>query len=421
MNKIKGIILAAGKSSRMYPLSNRVHKSLIFLMGKPILFYTVEALRNAGIKDLVIVINPKSLIDKYFGNGKKFGVNIQYVIQEKPEGAGKAVLLAEKYIRGDFLLLNASHVDVSGFIKDLVQAKSADKKAVLLVKKRNDTWNQGVLELRNKKVNGIVEKPKKGEEPSNLCVVGIYLFQKDFLETIKQTPKEHYQLEKAISKYAKENNIQVVETKKDTVTLKYPWDILDVKNYLLKKIGKSIGKKAKVAKSAEIIGDVIVEDGAKIMEGARIKGPCYVGKNAVIGNNALVRNGVDVEENCVIGANMEVKNSLIMKNTTTHSGFIGDSVIGENCKIAAQFCTANAKFDRKNVRAIIKNELIETDHKYLGVMVGRDTKIGIKSSTMPGVIIGRGVTIGPSTVVMHNVLDNTKYYTKFQEIVNEKL
>lgn len=416
------VILAAGQSSRMYPLADKAHKSMIRIMGKPILFYTIEALRKSGIHNLVVVVDEENSVREYFGNGQKFGVSIKYAVQSKPEGMGDALLACKDHIKTDFFLLHASHLDVDIFVEDLLKTKRKNIKGVMIATRKKSGRMQGVFKLSGKKVVEIVEKPKTGEEPSDMRVVGIYFFEKDFLYELEKTPKEHYRLEKAISNYAKVNHVEIVEVDKDTVSLKYPWDLLGVKNYLFKHIKRHISSKSNIAESAEIIGEVIVDDGVKIMEGVGIKGPAFIGKNVTIGNNALLRNGVDIEEECVIGGYMEVKNSIFMKNSTTHSGFIGDSVIGENCKIAAQFCTGNLRLDRKIVKSVVRNEETETGLKYLGVIVGRGTNIGIRVATMPGVIIGKNSIIGPSTIIMKNVSDNKRYYTKFKEIVskNEK-
>lgn len=420
MKNITAIILAAGESSRMYPFDNGVHKTMIKIMGKPILYYTIEALKNSGIVNLVIVTDGKSKAEDYFGNGRSFGVSIEYVIQEKPEGAGDALLLAAKHITGDFLLANASHVEADILVRDVLKAKTKDVKAVLLAKKKTNGVMQGVLRFTGSKVEEIVEKPKIGEEPSDIGVVGIYLFQKDFLETLKKTHKEHYQLEAAISSYAKKNNAVFVKTHKETVSLKYPWDLLNIKNYLFKKLKRYISSKAEIAESAELIGEVYVEDGASIMENVVVKGPCYIGKNAYVGNNAILRGGIDVGENVVVGANMEIKNSILMQDSTTHSGYMGDSIIGKNCKIAAGFITANVRLDRGSVKATVKGEKTDTGLKMLGVMMGDNSNTGIKVTVMPGITIGRNVTVGSSTTVMSNVQDDTKYYAKFQEIINKK-
>jgi len=421
MNNISAVILTAGESSRFYPF-NDSHKSMVKVLGRPILEHTINGLKKEGIKKIILVIGKNEAIRDYFGDGKKFGISIDYVVQTKPLGMGNALLLAEKKIKGDFLLLSAHRIDAHKFVNSLLRNKLTFRaKAVLLVKQKENTQIHGVLKYEKNRVIAVIEKPKKGDEPSNLCVVGLYFFPYEFITTLKNTPSEHYQLEKAISAYAKENFVSFVETKDELVTLRYPWNLLEIKDSLIKDMKRFIDPKAKIAKTAEIIGEVVIEEGATIMEGVRIKGACYIGRNAVIGNNALLRNQVDVEENCVIGAYMEVKNSLIFRGATTHSGFIGDSIVGENCRIAAQFCTGNVRLDRKEVEAVVKGEKLDTGKTHLGAMIGKNTNIGIKSSTMPGVIIGKNAVIGPSTVVMKNIPDNTKYYTKFKEYISKKM
>lgn len=416
-NNIQVVILAAGKSSRFSPFSYFAHKSLIKVLGKPIIVHTIESVRRAGIKDLILVISPNSEIKRIIGDGVRFGVKVKYIIQKEPTGGGNGLLLAKNYIKGDFFLLNASRVDFWEFEKLITGKKTEKDKAILLAKKEKHLGKYGVLRIEKDRVLDLIEKPKSGEEPSNLRLIGMYLFSKNFIKTLEETPDEHYRLERAIASFVKKEKVRFVETDKDVPSLKYSWDLLELKNYLLGSNKKSVGRNVSISKSAEIIGNVTIEDNVVIMEGARIKGPCFIGKNTMIGNNAILRGNVDVEENCTIGAYMEVKNSLIMSGTKVHSGFIGDSVIGENCRVGAQFSTANVRLDRESVRVTVSEKEVDTGLRHLGAMIGRNTKIGIKASTMPGIIIGQDALIGPSTVVLHNVSDNTKYFTKFKEIV----
>jgi UDP-N-acetylglucosamine diphosphorylase / glucose-1-phosphate thymidylyltransferase / UDP-N-acetylgalactosamine diphosphorylase / glucosamine-1-phosphate N-acetyltransferase / galactosamine-1-phosphate N-acetyltransferase len=416
---MQALLLAAGQSSRMYPFANGMHKSMTKLLGKPILQHMLEKLKQKNITDIVVVVGKNSNIESYFGNGEKFGVSISYVLQENPEGAGNAILLSKKYLHDDFLLLNSYHVEIEKFVESLVLAKTNGIDGVLLVKQKENTWDYGVVDVKEGMVKAITEKPQKGKETSNLCIVGAYLLSLNFISTLENTPAEHYQLETALNSFVNDHAVRFLETKDEAVVLKYPWDILSVKNYMLSSLGKFVSQRAEIASSAEIIGNVYIEENVKIMEKVVIKGPCYIGKNVFIGNNAILRNGVDVEENSVIGANMEVKNTMIMEGAKTHSGFIGDSVIGKNCRIAAGFCTANVRLDRETVKTTVKGVKVDTGLKSLGAMIGDETHFGIKSSTMPGVIIGRNVVVGSQTTAMNNIEDNTKYYTKFQEVVEK--
>ena len=155
---MKAILLAAGQSSRLYPFAQGIHKSMIEIMGKPLLEYTINELKNAGIKDLIIVINKDSGVSAYFEDGSKFGVSIKYIVQDKALGMGNALLLAKDEIDSDFLLLNAYHFDVGSLAKDIINERSSDVKAVLLAKRKNSILGQGVLKVDGKKVIEIVEK-----------------------------------------------------------------------------------------------------------------------------------------------------------------------------------------------------------------------------------------------------------------------
>jgi bifunctional UDP-N-acetylglucosamine pyrophosphorylase/glucosamine-1-phosphate N-acetyltransferase len=419
---MQAVILAAGNSSRFYPF-NDSHKSLVKVLGKPIIEHTLLAVKRAGIKDVIIVIGENNGVKEQIAKIDNLGLKIRYVIQEEALGAGEALLLAEKYIKDDFFLLHAHRVDFLQF-KDVLENKKKEKTEILLlarkIKNLFEASKLGILKIENDKVLEIVEKPLSGKEPSDLAVVGIYLLNKFFLDTLRKTPKEHYSFEKAISEYASKEKVGFVVTDKNNLSLKYPWDMLLLKNLVLSHLKKYISSTANIASSAQLIGEVYVDENAKIMENAVVKGPCYIGKNVLIGNNAVLRNGVDVEENSVIGANMEIKNTLLMENSKTHSGFIGDSVIGVNCRIAAGFNTANVRLDRESVKVIVNGQKIDTGLKSLGIMVGNGTRIGLKSSAMPGIIVGKNVNIGSGTSVMGNVGDNTKYYTKFQEVIVKK-
>lgn len=416
-NIITAVILAAGQSSRLHPFSNS-GKAMISLLGKPILEHTIESLKKAKVTNLIIVVPPGEMIEKYFGDGQKFGVHITYAALPKPEGMGKALLTAKEHIHdSNFFVLAPYHLQADSFIEELLEKKTEGVDAVLLAKAKKDISGRGVIKVTNDRVIDVVEKPNPEVAPSNLCIVGIYLLSASFLTTLSETPHEHYQFEKALSQFAQNHDMRYVETKTEPLTLKYPWDIFGLQEYLLSSITGSVDESATIAKSAEIIGEVVIGDNVILMEGAKIKGPCYIGNGVTIGNNAIVRGGSDIEAGCVIGANMEVKHSLIMNGATTHSGFIGDSIIGEKCKIAAQFCSANVRIDRKPVSVTVKEESVNTGLKSLGTFIGNNVKIGIKASTMPGVVIGNSSVIGASTNVLHNVLADTTYYTKFHEVV----
>ncbi len=417
---MQAVILIAGKSSRLYPFSEQRHKSMLTFFGKPLLDYTIEGLKRAGVLDIVLVVDKKSQASSYFASGENFGVRISYVVRNVALGMGDALLGAKDLLQDEFIVLHGHHIDAESLVKKIVEKKQKGAQSVLLVKKRKDYWNHGVVSVESNRVVSVVEKPKQDQEKEKLCIVGVYLLSKDFVLALSKTPMEHYQFETSLSHFVEANAVSYVIITEDTVSLKYPWDIFELKDYLFRTIKKREGKNVLVSKSAELIGDVWTGDNVIIREGARVKGPCYLGDNVVVGTNAILRNGVVIERDCVVGAQMEIKNSVLMSDTTTHSGFIGDSVIGEHCKIAAQCTTANVRLDRQNVKVLVKGESVDTKRRSLGVIMGSNVKVGINCSIMPGVVIGNDVIVGPSTTVRSNVQSGVTYYTKFQEIIEEK-
>lgn len=419
VKEMQAVILAAGESSRFKPLSEGKHKSLLKVMGKTLAEWTAEAVLKSGIKDIIIVSSPKD--EKEFKNIFKSNKKIRIVIQKKPLGSWDAIQAASKYINSGFFLLNAAdRFDADKHIKILsAKQKKTKSRLVLLACKTSQPWKFGILEIKGDKAISIVEKPAVGKEPSNFRVVSTYLLPKEIFSYLNRSGKHQNGFEEALQLYIKENDVRVALLDKDPASSKYPWELLDIASSLLGKIKKHKGKNAKIGKNVVIEGNVFIGDNVKIFENAIIKGPCHIGDNCVIGNNALVRESV-LENNAQIGANTEIARSVLMENTHIHSGFLGDSVIGENCRIGAGFVTGNRRIDRKEIDAIVKGEKTKTGRTALGIIIGHNTKIGIKSSSMPGTIVGSGCIIGSNTQISGNVDSGTTVYSKFEMIVEKK-
>jgi len=417
---MQAVILVAGKSSRFYPFTNVAHKALVKIMGKTLLEHTLLSIKTTGITDIIIVVNRDNPIEQILGDGQRLGLTIHYAIQHEPRGMGDALLQAAPYITGEFFLTNANHSDFHEFYQAMVEKNRGKDDIVLLGRKQEVTGIYGCMQIEGDKVTGFIEKPTDMIQ-SSLRHIGIYLFTRAYLEVLKQTPQDENHLEHAIDAYAKQGRVTFVETEKETLTLKYAWDLLGIKNYLLRDLSHFISPDAEVASHAIIESPVYIDSGAKVFEGACLKGPCYIGKNAVVGTNALVRGGTCIEEKAVAGAYMEMTNTLMMHESTTHSGFIGDSVIGSKTKIGAMICTANVRLDRRNISAEVRKKKIDSFRRHLGAVVGDNVTVGAGVITMPGIIIGNDTVIGPATTVMENVPDKTTYYTDFRTIVQRKI
>lgn len=416
---MQAVILAAGESSRFFPF-NLKPKPLVKIAGEPIIAYTIRAIKKAGINDVIIVTGSKNYYTEMLGNGRRFGVKITYATLAKPTGMGDGLLACVKHIKSDFFLVNTQHIEFDELKKIIDTKRTTNKEAVLLAKKEKSVSDYGVIKVTGDHVTSFVEKPKT-KTLSGYRVIGVYFLNQEFLKILKKVKPHHDSLEEAIDIYAKRGQVRVALTERAVPTLKYPWDLLKIKDNILERLTRSISKKASISEHAIIEGAVVIEAGVTISERATIKGPAYIGKNTFIGSNTLIRNGSDIEAGATIGAYMEIRGSLIGENIKTHSGFIGDSIVGQNTKIGALFSTANVRLDRGNVAAIVKDAKVDTELRALGAMIGTGVVIGERVSSMPGIIVGNNSVIGPSTTIMQNIPSDTLYYTKFAEIIKKNL
>jgi len=418
---MQAVILAAGESSRFWPL-NQKHKSLFKIMGRPLIWYTVDSLKKAGIEEIIIVQGSKKDVEEGLKN-YDLEIKIKYVIQPEPKGMGNAVFQSRELLKEQFFVLNAERFDAGNYIKPILEKrKFSGTNMVLLGAETDKPQIYGILDLEKDKVKGIIEKPEKGKEPSNIRAIGIYFLPKEFIDYYQKVPEHAYAFEEALSLYMKEKeNASLLKIEQETPTLKYPWNLLGVTKALMDKYLESmVANSAKIAKNVIIEGKVHIGENAKVFEGAVIKGPCYVGNNCIIGNNNLIREYSNLEDNVLIGALAEFARSIFQENVHAHAGFFGDSIFGKNCKIGAGTITANVKIDRSEIYSCIKDKKDNTFLKSLGVIVGENSNFGIRCSTMPGVLIGSNCTIGPNSVVFEKIEDNTTFYTELEGIKKKK-
>jgi bifunctional UDP-N-acetylglucosamine pyrophosphorylase/glucosamine-1-phosphate N-acetyltransferase len=415
----QAVVLAGGKSERFWPL-NKKNKSLIKILGKPLIFYTLEGLKKADISEVIVVQTPEREIEEEVKK-YKLPLKTKFLVQKKPNGMGDALWQAKDLIKGRFLISNASRVDVGDIVKTALP-EIKGKKNILFGKHTDNPQLYGILKIKGSKVLDVVEKPKKGKEPSNVRAVGCYILESSFFDYYRKVKKEQYDFEKTLSYYLKKNETYLVFLKgKKVPSLKYPWHLIGVKNYLFDRFLKpEIKKSAQVSPKALLSGKVHVGENVRIFENAIIKGPCYIGDNCVVGNNVLLRDYTNLERNCTVGANGEVTRSVFQENSTCHSGYIGDSIVGRNCKIGAGVITANVRIDRGKIKALVSDKKINTSLNKFGLVTGDNVISGIRCSFMPGVMIGSGAVIGPGSMLMGNVKNEELFYTEQKVKKNRK-
>ncbi|HDD05159.1 MAG TPA: hypothetical protein ENF51_01570 [Candidatus Aenigmarchaeota archaeon] len=193
---MKAVILAAGRGKRLRPLTKVIPKAMAPVAGKPLLAWTVESLARHGVRDIIIVVGYLGgMIKEFFGDGRRFGVNITYVTQKELKGTAHALKAAERYVDGDFLLV---YGDVL-FDPEVLGELLSERKPTLCAKEVEDPQRYGVLEVEGNRLVGIREKEPNPK--SNLVNAGIYYLPKEVFKAIDKvplSPRGEYELTDAI-------------------------------------------------------------------------------------------------------------------------------------------------------------------------------------------------------------------------------
>lgn len=218
---MRGVLLAGGSASRLRPLTKVTNKHLLPVYKKPMIYYPLETLLSAGIKDILIVTGGEHIGDflRLLGSGKEWGAHFSYEIQEGNTGTGAALLMAEDFCRdGKFMVILGDNViteDVGKFVQEF-QDEGATCKGKILVAKVEHPEHYGVVTFEGKEIKSIVEKPEHPE--SNYVNTGLWMFRSDVfadLKELKKSPRGEYEVTDILAKYVAEGALShsILESK----------------------------------------------------------------------------------------------------------------------------------------------------------------------------------------------------------------
>ena len=423
--KLKAIILSAGEGSRMRPLTLTKPKTMLPVAGKPIIQYNIESLRDNGITDILLIVRYKEeIVRNYFGDGSDFGVNISYKTQKDFLGTANAISYGEDFIDDSIIVLNGDIILDDEIIHEIIKKYNyLSPDTLMLLTEVEDPSAFGVVEIENGNIKNIVVRPTREEAPSNLVNAGIYIFNKDIFDKIRETEiseRGEYEITDSVSLQIEDNKTVIGhKTSKDWIDVGRPWELIEVNEELIGKLKTEI--KGTVEAGAVIHGEVFLDEGSVIKAGVYIEGNVYIGKNCDIGPNSYIRGNTYFGDNVHVGNAVEIKNSIIMENTNvSHLSYVGDSVIGSNCNIAAGTNIANLRFDNATIKTKIKNQKIDSGRRKLGAIIGDSVKTGINSSFSPGVKVGHNSTIGSGVLLYEDLPSDTRVLEKQTHIIQKK-
>ena len=337
VNILRGLVLVAGKGTRLRPLTHTGPKHLIPLAGKPMMQYAIEHLIEAGITDIGIVVGyMKEKIMEYYGDGSEFNSRFEYIVQEPQLGIAHAVAVSHEYVDDEpFVVYLGDNIFREGIRRYVKEFEANDYDAMILLSWVRDPTRFGVAEIRNGKIIRLVEKPKV--PPSNYALVGIYFFNEVVFEAIKHLkPSWRGELEitdaiQWLIDHGYKVHYDIIKGWwKDTGK---PEDLLEALYLILDEINENV--KGKIEDEAQIIGRVHIGRGTIVKSGTTIRGPVYIGENCVIGPDTYIGPYTSIENNVKIHGG-EISSSLIMDNCIielSDDDRIVDSIIGKDVTI----------------------------------------------------------------------------------------
>jgi len=397
----------------MWPLATDKPKHLLPLAGHPIISYSLRALAAAGIKEVFMVVGFKGeQIASSLGDGSEYGVTIQYLHQRRWTGTASAIEIARESVGNEtFLALYGDLlIDQTCVNTVLGKARECSKVMGVVRLKQEGKSEYGIVELKGDDVARIREKPIAKRDSGILINGGIYVLDGDIFRSIKKTSRSarnEYELTTSLQRLIDGGQVvkAAVVAGEGWMDIGRPWDLLGANERILSNLEPQL--KGTVESGAVVNGPVFLGDDTVIRSGSYIEGPAYIGEKSAIGPNCRVRPYTSIADEAHVGSFCEVKNSIVMAHSKVpHLSYVGDSVIGEQCNLAAGTITANIRLDEAPIRMRLKGKLTSSGRRKLGAIIGDWVQTGVNTSIMPGVRIGQNSYIGPGVIVYEDVPAN---------------
>ena len=332
---MKALVLSGGAGTRLRPITHTSAKQLVPVANKPVLFYGLEAIRDAGVTDVGIIVGDTAAeIEAAVGYGSELGIRVTYIKQEAPLGLAHCVLIAQEFLGDDDFVMYLGDNFIIGGITELVhEFRDASYDAQILLTKVDNPSQFGVAELGpNGGVTTLVEKPK--EPRSDLALVGVYMFRPvihDAVRAIKPSARGELEITDALQWLIDEGRDVrphlVTGYWKDTGRLE---DMLECNRKVLESVEPLV--LGTVDADSQLIGRVVVEQGA-VIERSTVRGPAIIGRDSVV-RDTYVGPFTSIYFGCTL-EDTEIEHSIVLEESTIRGvGRIEDSLIGKQVEVS---------------------------------------------------------------------------------------
>jgi glucose-1-phosphate thymidylyltransferase len=332
---MKALVLSGGSGTRLRPITHTSAKQLVPVANKPVLFYGLEAIAEAGITDVGIIVGDTApLIEAAVGDGSKFGINVTYIRQPAPLGLAHAVLVAREFLGDDDFVMYLGDNFIVGGITAVVEDFAARRPAAqIMLQQVSDPRAFGVAELDEAtgRVRSLEEKPEHPK--SDLVLVGVYLFTAavhEAVASLKPSWRGELEITEAIQ-WLLDNDRTVHSTTitgywKDTGNVT---DMLEVNRLVLEGLEPRLD--GTVSDDCEIIGRVAVEEGATVT-GSRVVGPAIIGAGSTV-TGSYIGPFTAIGENCTVD-DSEIEYSIVLSDASFRGvRRIEASLIGHHAEV----------------------------------------------------------------------------------------
>lgn len=383
VEKMKAVVLAAGKGRRLWPLTENRPKPMIPVLNRPILEHIIEALETAGVTEVILVVGSnRERVQNYFQDGQGFVVEISYVVQEQQLGTGHALLQAEAVLGESFLVVNGDRIIESSVIEDVWHTHQQSADPVMAVTRVETPSQYGVVELDNRTVQRITEQPRPELVMSEFINAGVYAFTPEVFAAIRELDTHGEQaLTAALSPFIDAERLQVHRYDGLWVDVSEPWDLLAVTDSLLAYHGPP---DKQVALTRVDSSAVVAED-------------AVLGDSVVVHPQAAVLRGVTLGTNVQIGPGVIVENAIILSDVTLQRGaVVTDCIVGANTTIGPNATVEGGTTD------VVLNDTVYHDVQF-GGLIGDNVTVGGNVTITPGTVVGNNATIGSGAYVSGRV------------------